>query len=131
MRQIKFRAWDRENMLMSEGLPLTWLVTGDDTDMQFPATEESLPLSDFRQYMTDFDFMLFTGIADKKGTEIYENDVVGWKNRKTRLSGISSVRYNEFLARFEINDGEVWYQMNPIEIEYTVVGNIYQTKITY
>jgi hypothetical protein len=54
MRDIKFRAWDTGNNIMSKGLPFEWFLRGEGTDMEFPKTGESLPLSDFIYYLDDF-----------------------------------------------------------------------------
>lgn len=55
MRDIKFRAWDKEEKLMIEN----------------GSFDGSIPLGD-----KDLIFMQYTGLKDKKGKEIYEGDIL-------------------------------------------------------
>jgi len=67
MREIKFRAWDKETNLMSWPFTLhetpTWELSGGG----YTITDEDFKESPIMQY---------TGLKDKNGVEIYEGDVV-------------------------------------------------------
>lgn len=65
MREIRFRAWDREVGKMTEPFPLGCELAGDGFDV-------------------DWILMQYTGLKDKNGREIYEGDVVKWLGHEVR-----------------------------------------------
>jgi uncharacterized phage protein (TIGR01671 family) len=109
MREIKFRAWDKEEKIMSEGHPFSWFITGDNTDMEFPKNDESLPLTDLRKYLDDFVFMEGIGLKDKNEKEIYCGDYI-----KDTEGRIWEVYWDETFAGFR-------YLCE-------VIGNIYEDQ---
>jgi uncharacterized phage protein (TIGR01671 family) len=60
MREIKFRAWDKENRVMLKPTTLSDLIAS--------GCEDTAPMG--------FDWMQFTGLKDRIGTEIYEGDIL-------------------------------------------------------
>src|ERR1700751_2737901 len=82
MREIKFRAWDRKEEEMIYGaLHILNIGFGDG----------SIAVDTRAQRGNELDWMQYTGLRDKKGREIYEDDilklqgappfVVKWDNR--------------------------------------------------
>lgn len=110
MREIKFRAWDRQLKC------LTVLFT------LWDVAEGMFPAKDF----ADFDFMQFTGLHDKNGKEIWEGDVVRFYRHRT----IENIRWEVAAIRWKANgyvlgDDAVYFFGDEWR-EFEVIGNIYE-----
>jgi hypothetical protein len=106
MREIKFRAWDKErNRMLEFGL--------FDLDCGQWDTEIGS--------INDFPIMQYTGLKDKKGKEIYEGDIV-----KSR--GYNDINEEErvFIETVEFNGGEFLPICEEPSENYEVIGNIYE-----
>ena len=128
MREIKFRAWDIENK--------KWL-SFDDGD---PIADDG-SLSDSGYWCFEFDFddkkialMQYTGLKDKNGKEIYEGDIVEYRDFHTsQMSGDGDEFINIGVVEWD-NDNAMFCVSNRHEIdmedfdwsECEVIGNIYE-----
>ena len=121
MREIKFRAWDKEQAKIKK-------------DFRFDE------FNDVNDYFADNDFvfMQYTGLKDKDGKEIYEGDIVKFCPQSPRSEELPNPRYGEM--------GEVFFDIGSFAVrpidkkreglefflnelgEWVVVGNIYESK---
>jgi len=124
MREIKFRAWDKDGnrMMFNNYWERNWYAT--------PYNEEGChTLCDKHDYSKHIKLMQYTGLKDKNGVEIYEGDVV--KATINTRTYIGKVEYWECNCAFAVTaiNNEAWNTWdfglgNIVE----VIGNIYENK---
>ena len=120
MREIKFRAWNKEeNIMCYENEDFE----ADYWDGHYASLLETINDS----LKTDkYIFMQYVGLHDKNGKEIYEGDVVKIDCPTMKMTG--EIKYSEMSAMFYIYDviedieETLWYQKE----EYEIIGNIYE-----
>ena len=105
MREIKFRAWDKELKRYSD-------------------TATDYPIADIN-YMTDYDWEQFTGLHDKNGKEIYDGDVV-------KLSDEYSICGNIPLEGIISFDKDGYWKCHNTMVKnmpldaYEIIGNVHE-----
>lgn len=123
-REVKFRAWDKEENKM---------ISGDNF-----AFEEYAPLNDlFHNNFKKFDFMQYTGCKDANGKEIYEGDLIRLEGVDDREIGstwehIGKIVYKRgafFVCYFDYYADGDEELICDAQVEFgTVIGNVYENK---
>ena len=119
-REIKFRLWNPERKVITAGLDLNTLLTTTDGE-----------------FVKEFDrckmvWTQYTGIKDNNGKEIYEGDVVKYKQTERFGAYVSEhtieVKYEGYgfapMKYHSINEEDGFYSCAISDIE--VIGNIYE-----
>ena len=120
MRQIKFRAWDKENDKMIYDCGIT------PHKIPYTIPKEAEGSEDFNYYENSI-LMQFTGLLDKNGKEVYEGDVV-------QFIGASSGPVTFGKLSVEDDDIEEYHCWMVVDCplshsysEFEIIGNIYES----
>lgn len=117
MREIKFRAWDKENKQM-----ITYFDISSKGTVKKPT---GIGLINTNKIL-DVILMQYTGLKDKNGNEIYEGDIIDLRidDQAGNKHSIGYVEFDNKLLRYLISfiDGCAWASFNNVKI----IGNIYE-----
>lgn len=123
MREIKFRAWDKERNRITE-TPFNIGGTGRICGVAF-FENDLIPVEVIANESKRYVVMQFTGLKDKNGVEIYAGDIV-----KDRAGFLYSVIWRKKKARFayKCQEGSKtnMNQQEDIKDGIEVIGNIYE-----
>jgi len=129
MREIKFRAWDKENEAM-QYFDDFWLC-GEYQSIAFNLSKEQADKQE-GNFCLDFEqedlseLMQFTGLLDKNGKEIYEGDILIYIKDGEKYAPWS-MEWQEFYDSeygHKLGEGFPIYDCYEVEI----IGNIYENK---
>ena len=125
MREIKFRAWLKEDKKMEN------VKTMDFTDKTIRCLKKNEFINAYllrRVSFDDVELMQYTGVKDKNDKEIYEGDILFFRDENTKyvvvwqdtafiIKSIEIRKYSEKMC---------W--LDDTEICCEIVGNIYENK---
>lgn len=152
-REIKYRAWDKEEKQMGNVLgfyfgehgwvDIEMLEERDDSDMKDKEYDDV----EWRARMKDVELMQFIGLLDKNDKEICSGDIVNLKWEDCKLSvggimftyvvtqdkawfGLQGFDGGDIKPMYELKDKpcEVHGKEEMLEHSYEIIGNIYQDK---
>jgi uncharacterized phage protein (TIGR01671 family) len=139
MREIRFRAWDKEAKIMVYNIQNAY----DTINNSLKGFRNGKEIEDFDEYMlTDtcssfgeyldseyYEIMQYTGLKDKNGKEIYEGDICRWYS----VINDNDIE-EEHILPIEHNFGAYTFNSMPIcewinergNLNFEIIGNIYE-----
>ena len=127
MREIKFRAWNNREKVMSLLRGFDFLIK--QAIINCPNEKSKTAISSWDYKDKEIKLMQFTGLQDKKGVDIYEGDIVTYQymfqDRKDTTEIIYDEKTNSFCAYYQ--DEEIKYTLEKeLKNQFEVIGNIYE-----
>ncbi|MBU1449063.1 YopX family protein [Patescibacteria group bacterium] len=120
MRPLKFRAWDKEDKKMKDDFAICSFGT------VFELNEGTF--NDGRMYESGYIIMQFTGLKDKNNKEIYEGDILRYKNPAFYISSKTGKRCDDGGNRYKIVEWDnAGFNISNLQTsKWEVIGNIYE-----
>jgi uncharacterized phage protein (TIGR01671 family) len=115
MRDIKFRAFFDGKMYPVNNLDYIQDGSGIIAHIHVKGIDQEIPSG-------QFELMQYTGLTDRNGQEIYEGDIVRYRQH---MFNTERTRIKEKEIRFDCGSFNV-YETNAGQDEHVVIGNIFE-----
>ena len=129
MREIKFRAWDKQNKIMHNDFQ--FIKSGDEGNDWIVFISSKYPLTNHKTnpfmnpcpyFSRQFEIMQYTGLKDKNGTKVYEGDIVLiYDNANTTNKEPHLIEWDERNCCWNIG-----IDTDYGEVSFRVIGNIHK-----
>lgn len=129
MREIKFRAWLKDDKTMEFVDIIDWNFESISFSKLIPIKESNPEYDEIEVRFKEVELMQYTGLKDRNGKEIYEGDIV--KNIVTLCVG--EILWVKAYCRYGLKEAIFPNSTKPIvdctmAQRYEVIGNIYENS---
>ncbi|EAH6262744.1 hypothetical protein FT848_06245 [Campylobacter lari] len=143
LQDFDFRVWNKKSNFYVEKTCGNIISIASDSSLEYNAREnkilavefspyDSMPLINKNYTEDDYEIELFTGLYDKNGKKIYENDIITLCHFAQKCIGVVRFGRNGFVITSKDENAEQGGELSYFEkyfYNFEVVGNIHENHI--
>ncbi|MCW0221583.1 YopX family protein [Campylobacter lari] len=143
LKDFDFRVWNKKSNFYVEKTCGNIISIASDSSLEYNAREnkilavefspyDSMPLINKNYTEDDYEIELFTGLYDKNGKKIYENDIITLCHFAQKCIGVVRFGRNGFVITSKDENAEQGGELSYFEkyfYNFEVVGNIHENHI--